>query len=229
MKLCIKCNIEKENFYTENSNICKDCKKEYSKKYYVTNNEQVKEYRSKNSEKIKEYNIKYLKNNRENNSENLSRYRKEYRENNIDKFLEIEKEYRENNKDYRKKYDKEYREKNKEILNFKRKEKIKNNTLFKSKEKIRILIANSIKKMGYSKNSRTHEILGCSFEYFKEYIESLFTDGMSWENHGEWHLDHKIPISWSQTEGDLIRLNHYTNFQPLWKQDNLSKGHRWSD
>lgn len=83
--------------------------------------------------------------------------------------------------------------------------------------------------MGYSKKSKTQEILGCSFEFFKEYIESMFVEGMTWYNHGEWHLDHKIPISWSETEEDLIKLNHYTNFQPLWSHDNLSKGNRWSD
>ena len=52
---------------------------------------------------------------------------------------------------------------------------------------------------------------------------------MSWDNHGEWHLDHKTPISWNETEEDLIKLNHYSNFQPLWAFDNLSKGNRYSN
>ena len=52
---------------------------------------------------------------------------------------------------------------------------------------------------------------------------------MSWENYGEWHLDHKTPISWAKTEEEIYELNHYTNFQPLWEFDNLSKGNRWSD
>ncbi len=50
---------------------------------------------------------------------------------------------------------------------------------------------------------------------------------MTWENHGEWHIDHIIPISWGKTESEVIELNHYTNFQPLWAKDNLSKGNRW--
>lgn len=50
---------------------------------------------------------------------------------------------------------------------------------------------------------------------------------MSWENHGDWHLDHKTPVSWGKSENEIYELNQYTNFQPLWEKDNLSKGNRW--
>lgn len=54
---------------------------------------------------------------------------------------------------------------------------------------------------------------------------------MTWENHGrgesKWHFDHKIPASWAKTEEKMIKLNHYTNFQPLWSNDNISKGNRF--
>lgn len=50
---------------------------------------------------------------------------------------------------------------------------------------------------------------------------------MCWENHGEWHLDHIIPISYAKTEKEILDLNHYTNYQPLWKLDNLTKGNRY--
>ena len=51
---------------------------------------------------------------------------------------------------------------------------------------------------------------------------------MSWSNFGECHIDHKIPISWGKTEDDIIKLNHYKNLQPLWAEENLSKGNRYS-
>ena len=53
-------------------------------------------------------------------------------------------------------------------------------------------------------------------EFFKDYLEKLFTDQMNWENYGIiWDIDHIIPISSAITEEDIIRLNHYTNLQPL--------------
>ena len=56
------------------------------------------------------------------------------------------------------------------------------------------------------------------------YISEQFEEGMTLDNHGEWHLDHKVPVATAETEEDIIRLNHYTNFQPLWAEDNQSKG-----
>ena len=50
---------------------------------------------------------------------------------------------------------------------------------------------------------------------------------MNWKNYGEWHLDHIIPISYAKKEEEIYELNHYTNFQPLWAKDNLSKGNRF--
>ena len=88
---------------------------------------------------------------------------------------------------------------------------------------IRNLINKSFKKRGYTKKSKTHEIIGCSFEDFKIYLESKFEPWMNWENRGKisdelnygWDLDHIIPLSSAKNEEDIIRLNHHTNFQPL--------------
>jgi hypothetical protein len=52
---------------------------------------------------------------------------------------------------------------------------------------------------------------------------------MSWDNHCEWYLDHKTPISWNETEEDLIKLNHYSNFQPLCAFEDLLKDNRYSN
>jgi hypothetical protein len=55
-------------------------------------------------------------------------------------------------------------------------------------------------------------------------MEAKFVDGMNWDNIGEWHIDHIIPLSSAETEQETIKLCHYTNLQPLWAFDNLSKG-----
>ena len=100
---------------------------------------------------------------------------------------------------------------------------MKNNPIFKLKCAIRTLVSISITRMGYPKNSKTEQILGCSFDEFRLYIERQFKPWMNWNNHGKWHLDHKIPISSANTEDEVINLNHYTNFQPLKAKDNLIK------
>ena len=81
----------------------------------------------------------------------------------------------------------------------------------------------SIKKSGYSKKSKTNEILGCSFNNFKFYLENKFQDWMYWENQGLYNgeinygcdIDHIIPLSSDKNEEEIMRLNHYTNLQPL--------------
>ena len=78
------------------------------------------------------------------------------------------------------------------------------------------LISICIRRRGFTKSSKTCEILGCDWDTLKEHFEKQFDDKMSWENHGTyWDIDHIIPVSSAKTEEDIIRLNHYTNLQPL--------------
>jgi hypothetical protein len=88
---------------------------------------------------------------------------------------------------------------------------------------VRSLIKNAFRRKFKLKSKKTIEILGCSFEEFKIYLESKFDDKMNWENQGTyWHMDH---IS-AKTEEDVYKLNHYTNFQPLYWLDNLRKSNK---
>jgi hypothetical protein len=221
MKTCSKCKIEKELIFfsrrkdTGYRSYCKQCEKEYNK-----------EYNKKNKNLVKIQKIKY----REENKEEIKKKRKTHYENNKEFIKDYTKNYYHKNKNNRDvDFHKNHWIKHKEKITKKRKERKIKNPLLKLSITIRTLLSNSIKRMGYAKSSKTNEILGCSFEEFKLYIESQFQDGMSWENHGEWHLDHKIPISWADSEEKVYELNHYLNFQPLWAFDNLSKGNKWSD
>lgn len=96
--------------------------------------------------------------------------------------------------------------------------------LYVATKRIRGLVTKAFKGKGFSKTSKTCEILGCTFEQFKYYIESQFTDGMSWLVFDKIHIDHVIPLSSVKTIEEIIKLNHYTNLQPLWARDNLKKG-----
>lgn len=126
-------------------------------------------------------------------------------------------------KAYQDKYHPEYFQKNKS----KRAEYAKNrratDPVYKLKCNIRKLIGNSLFKKGFKKNTKTNIILGCSYEQFIIHLENQFTDGMQWDNYGEWHIDHIIPLATALTESDIITLNYYTNLQPLWATDNLAK------
>lgn len=96
--------------------------------------------------------------------------------------------------------------------------------LYRSIEAARGMIRGSISRMGYTKKAKSTTILGCSFPQFKKHIEEKFVDGMTWLNHGEWHIDHIKPLSTANTEEEVLKLNHYTNLQPLWAVKNLQKG-----
>lgn len=117
-----------------------------------------------------------------------------------------------------------YREKNKDILRIKRQNKYKDNVVHRLRVNIRRRINNFLK----NKNSSSFDILGCDIIEFKFYIESLFTNEMSWDNYGKfgWHIDHIIPLSSAQTEEEIYKLCHYTNLQPLWWYDNLKKSNK---
>lgn len=81
---------------------------------------------------------------------------------------------------------------------------------------------------GICKSASTEALIGCSFELAKKHIESLFKDGMSWDNYGEWHIDHIIPCSYFDLnieENQKIAFN-YLNLQPLWEKDNISKNNK---
>lgn len=225
MKVCKTCNIEKDitdfpkhkKYKDGLYSSCKSCKNESSKIYYLNNKEKVSDsvklYRDNNTEKVKDS----VRNNYEKNRESLLDYKKEYHKKNKDRYVEINKTYRIENKSRINLFMREY------ISN-----RRKTDSLFKLKESIGGLIRLSIKNNGYKKKSRTEEILGCSISEFRYYLESMFIDGMSWVNYGDWHLDHIVPVSWAKDESEIIKLNHYKNFQPLWAKDNLIKGNRWA-
>jgi len=68
------------------------------------------------------------------------------------------------------------------------------------------------------------EYLGCTIEEFMAHIEGEFTEGMSWENYGEWHIDHIKPLGAKDlTEEEIIERFEFTNTQPLWAYDNKAK------
>jgi hypothetical protein len=167
-------------------------------------------------------------------NERTVKYNREFRKNN----RELVRAWgRKNSKDdYRRRKDtiviasKEYYEKNKDQLNKKKVEytrkKRKTDTLYRTRCLLGSRTLKALKGIGFKKSNTTEEMLGCSYENFLKHLESLFSKGMTWENQGKWHIDHIVPLSSAKNEEELIKLCHYTNTQPLWAKDNLSKSNK---
>mgnify|MGYP003648699424 FL=1 len=175
---------------------------------------------------IKQEKKAYDKAYREANKDKIKVYQKAWQEANKDKS----KAYREANKDKKKAYNKAYDEANKEKKNAYMKvyheAKRKTDPIFKLKGNLRVRTYLAFKSKGYKKESKTAKTLGASYKIVKKHLERQFTDGMNWENYGEWHVDHIIPLASANTKDELINLCHFRNLQPLWAEDNLSKGCR---
>ena len=218
-------------------------RKETAKRYYAEHREilliKKRLYRKNNPNKQKEY----IDKNIEKIRESANRYRSENRE----KISEWYKTNRDKNKVYQAEYGKKYYQLNKEEIAKKRKitnnipfikekrkkyryeyekERLKNDCEFKLKRTLRSRIKFALKSQKILKNKKTEELLGAPIDIARKHIESLFKIGMSWLNHGEWHIDHIRPcVSFDLSdENQQKECFHYTNLQPLWKFDNLSKG-----
>jgi hypothetical protein len=90
---------------------------------------------------------------------------------------------------------------------------------------IRNRVYSALKNYKEGKKLHTMEYVGCNVEQLRNHLESQFVDGMTWENQGDWHIDHIRPCASFDlsNEDERQRCFHYTNLQPLWATDNLSK------
>ena len=196
--------------------------KETNKAYRETNKEKIKEYlkayKAANKEKIKETTKAYLKANKEKIKEKMKAYQGANKEK-MEAYREANKEkmqaYREANKEKRNEYSRTYRKTNPEgklIMN------------------MRSRIFKIIKINQKVKNKRTLELLGCDGKFLKKHLQKKFSKGMSWNNYGEWHVDHIVPIDYFLKNFDFNDVEiqkecfNYKNLQPLWSIENIKKG-----
>ena len=140
-------------------------------------------------------------------------YFKAWREANTEYNKERTQVWREANPERQRAYDRAYRKARKA-----------SDPLFKLRLNLSSLVCMSFKVKGWSKTTKTQALLGCTFEELAAHLQSKFETGMTLENHGDWHIDHIIPCATATTPEELEKLFHFTNLQPLWAADNLSKG-----
>ena len=172
----------------------------------------MKERYDANPEKDREYSKKY----REQNPLKGREYIKQYRKDHPDKEKESKAKWHAKNPDYEKERSKRRRKETPHVFAW------------------RDVLKDSMKRFGKKKEGHTIDLLGYSALELKEHISSLFTNGMSWDNHGEWHIDHIIPVTTFDPETPANVVNALSNLQPLWStsrtingvfhQGNLNKG-----
>jgi hypothetical protein len=214
-KVCSICKNDKDIFEFGKSKSSKDgllycCKK--------CNSERGKKYVKENPKKVLEQQKKW----RDKNPEWVYNRHKKWREENSELFNEIRRNWLNKNPEKRK----EYRENYKLRKHERRKERRDNDPVFNLTNRMRCRIWKYLNILEITKKNKTFDIVGCSPEFLKEYLETQFIDGMSWNNRSEWHIDHIIPLSSAKTEDELYRLCHYTNLQPLWAEDNVKKSNK---
>jgi hypothetical protein len=180
----------------------------------------IKKWRENNSERNKTNSKAWYEKNKEKELERS----KKWRENNPEKVKENSINWNENNPEYGKKYRAKNKEKEIERVNIWREnnpEKV-NESQRNYRKTIphivawRNLLRGTFIRLNKKKEGHTIDLLGYSALEFKIHIESLFTEGMSWDNHGEWHIDHiKTVISFDKDTLPNI-VNALPNLRPLW-------------
>ena len=186
--------------------------------YYQKNKEQLREYqasfRTKNPDKIKEWAKQYYASNREREQKKC----REYREKNKEQLLVKSRAYYAKTRKARLKWQKEWAARMR-----------KESPAFLLECRLRCRMNSVLRYAGVKKQHRTHELVGCTPAFLKQYLESKFQKGMSWSRRTEIHIDHIRPIClFDLTDIEQQRACfHYTNLQPLWAKDNLRKGAKY--
>jgi len=225
---------------------------EYHADYYQKNKSKWKEYSKRDYEKRKEE-IAIKRSDPERRAK-LSAYLKEWRERNADKKKKDMREWAINNRDHINEYRKKYRarrlelyklrskeisartcelaktEKYKERINRYKRTKRATNVQYMLMDRMRAALNRSLRRNWVKKSKRTMQLVGCTPTELKSHIESLFMDGMSWDNRKLWHVDHIRPIaSFDLSDPEQQKqCFHYSNLQPLWALDNHQKSDKWA-
>jgi hypothetical protein len=159
---------------------------------------------------------------------------REWRKNNHEKYRAGMDDWYARNRDHSIEYAKRWNKENPEKANASTRKYVKGSNYYKERYhsdiefRLRVILRarllQSVKTN--AKAGSAVKDLGCTIDEFKIYLESKFAPGMTWENMGDWHIDHIQPLAKYNLE-DLEQFKqacHYTNLQPLWKIDNLKKG-----
>ena len=143
------------------------------------------------------------------------------------------KKYYIKNREEKKKKTKEYQTNPayKKRANKRRRWRYKNDPDYRLRALLRNRFGNALRSENIKKRSHVLELTSCSMDFLRDYLSKQFEKGMSWENRGEWHVDHRKPCDSFdlRNEEEERKCFHYTNLQPLWGPENKAKGSTFND
>ena len=238
MKICSKCKIKKPlTEYHNNSSkrdgkasACKECRNAYNREksreigYDVLYRRALErdpdkykaraaKYYERNTEKVKARSREW----REKNPEKKKQQRALHYQNNREQYIERAAKWAEENRGRRREISRDYAAR-----------------FYNDPENRPVIIARKLLSRilgltGKRKAARTEAALGYSVSELRSHLEKHFQEGMSWDNHGEWHVDHVIPVSEMVALGIECpkKINSLDNLRPIWAEENLKKGNRF--
>lgn len=147
---------------------------------------------------------------------------KDWKKANRDRVSEYNKQYYLENKERENQRSRQWKRNNRDKINENRRRRLREDPVYRMEKTMRDFLTRCLRQ---PKSKRSQEVLGYTAKELKDHIESQFSKGMSWENHGEWHIDHIVPVSTHIKNGqeDPQVINALTNLMPIWAKDNFSK------
>jgi hypothetical protein len=223
LQVCTNCKraLPRDSFWADKRVVrgtvpqCKECMgaryKGWAKKNPEVRKKTTREWFDRNKAKTKARNRKYY----EANKERLAKHNKKYREENREAISERRcARYQQN----------------REVIIAKvgayTKRRRKEDPVFRARANLRTRLTEVLR--GRRKVAKTMELVGCTLAELKAHLELLFAPGMSWDNYGQWHIDHIMPCAMFDLLDPAQQREcfHYTNLQPLWAKDNIRKSDR---
>jgi hypothetical protein len=237
-KICTKCGEWKllDEYYKQKAgkhglhSWCKPCFLLSSKEYRANNKDTIaatkRKYREDNKEKVAAASKRWREENKDKKKADDAAWREENRE----RFLSTSAEYKKNNPEKVKEWKKDWAEKNPDKIREARK-KYYEKKRSTPKGRVELNVSNNMRsalKKGAKANRSVFKILGYTVEALMTHLEQRFQSGMTWENYGDWHIDHIVPLAAHQYDStedlEFKKAWALSNLQPLWAADNCSKG-----